>query len=135
MALTSWDYPDRARVLGIFQDAVADAGAAPPADLPAGPDMFRFSDDGEFNALMNAQGLEEREVRTIAFTHSVSSADELWDGFLAGSLRMAVRITSQDEQTQRRIRAALDRVVEEYRRDGGLELPVSAKLATGRKPT
>lgn len=135
VALTSWDYPDRARVLGIFQDAVADAGAAPPADLPAGPDLFRFSDDAEFDALMRDEGLEERAVTTIAFTHAVPSFDELWDGFLAGSLRMAVRITSQDEETQERIRASLERVVEEYRRDGGLELPVSAKLASGRKPT
>lgn len=133
VALTSWDYPDRARVLGVFQDAVTEAGAAPPPDLPAGPDLFRFADDHEFDALMREHGLEERTVTTIAFTHHVPSLDELWDGFLAGSLRMAVRITSQDRETQQRIRAALDRVVDEYRRDGGIDLPVSAKLASGRK--
>ena len=92
-------------------------------------------DDEEFDALMRDQGLEERTVTTIAFTHPVASADELWDGFLAGSLRMAVRITSQDQKMQRRIRAALDRVVDEYRRDGAIDLPVAAKLASGRKPT
>lgn len=135
VALTSWDCPDRARVLGVFQDAVADAGAAPPADLPAGPDLFRFSDDEQFDALMRDRGLEERAVRTIAFTHSVPSVDELWDGFLAGSLRMAVRITTQDQEMQQRIRAALERVVDEYRRDGAIHLPVSAKLASGRRPT
>ena len=61
----------------------------------------------------------------------MATADELWAGFLAGSLRVAVLITTQPAQMQQRIRAAFDRLVEEYRRDDGLELPVSAKLASG----
>jgi len=43
-------------------------------------------------------------------------------------------ITTQPAQMQQRIRAAFDRLVEEYRGDDGLELPVSAKLASARKP-
>jgi hypothetical protein len=134
MALTAWDFPERSRLLGLFIDAVGEAGATPPDELPPGPDVFRFSDDDEFDALMLAHGLEERTVERVEFTHRVGTADELWAGFLAGSLRVAVLITTQPAQTQQRIRAAFDRLVEEYRRDDGIELPVSAKLASGRKP-
>ena len=73
---------------------------------------------------------------------SASSSRTAWPGRTssgpassAGSLRVAVLITTQPVETQQRIRAAFDRLVEEYRRDDGIELPVSAKLASGRKPT
>lgn len=135
VALTAWDFPGRSRLLGVFLDAVGEAGATPPDDLPPGPDVFRFSADEEFDALMRAQGLEERTVERVELTHRVANADELWAGFLAGSLRVAVLITTQAPEVQQRIRASFDRLVEEYRRDDGLELPISAKLASGRKPT
>lgn len=131
IALTAWDFPERSRLLGLFLDAVAEAGATAPDELPPGPDVFRFSADDEFDALMRAQGLEDRGVERVELTHRVATADELWAGFLAGSLRVAVLITTQPAQMQQRIRAAFDRLVEEYRRDDGLELPVSAKLASG----
>ena len=134
IALTAWDFPERSRLLGLFLDAVGEAGATPPDELPPGPDVFRFSADEEFDALMRAHGLEDRRVERVEFTHRVPSADELWAGFLAGSLRVAVLITTQPMETQQRVRAAFDRLVEEYRRDDGLDLPVSAKLASGRKP-
>jgi SAM-dependent methyltransferase len=134
LALTAWDFPDQSRLLGLFLDAVAEAGARPPGDLPPGPDVFRFSSDDEFDALLRDHGLEECAVERVAFTHRVATADVLWDGFLAGSLRVAVLITAQPQATRERIRSSFDRLVAEYRHDGVLELPVSAKLASGRKP-
>jgi SAM-dependent methyltransferase len=134
LALTTWDLPIRARFLGVFLDAVAEAGAPPPEDLPTGPDFFRFSVDQQFDALLREHGLEDREVREIGFTHRVATADELWDGFLAGTVRTSALIERQPEEAQQRIRAAFSRLAGEYRRDGVLELPVSAKLASGRKP-
>jgi SAM-dependent methyltransferase len=134
LALTTWDFAERVRMFGVFLDAIAEAGATPPDDLPAGPDFFRFSANDEFDALMRDHGLEERAVRRVAFTHRVSSADELWDGFLAGSLRIAALVTGQSEHSRRRIRASFDRLLSEYRSGDGYELPVSAKLASGRRP-
>jgi SAM-dependent methyltransferase len=134
LALTAWDLPERARFLGVFLDAVAEAGARPPEDLPAGPDFFRFSVDEEFDALLGDQGLEDRAVRRIAFSLRVSTADELWDGLLGGTVRTSALILRQPEATRRRIREAFDRLVGDYQRRDGLELPVSVKLAAGRKP-
>ena len=134
VALTTWDQPDRARIIGVFLDAIAEAGAIPPQDIPKGPDFFRFSRGEEFDALLAEHGLEDRQVDTIAFTHRVSTADELWDGLLAGAVRTSALIERQPEATRRRIREAFDRLVEQYRHGDALELPVSAKLAAGRKP-
>ncbi len=134
LALTAWDLPERARFLGVFLDAVAAAGATAPADVPRGPDFFRFSREDEFAGLLRGAGLEDVGVETLEFTHSVVSADELWDGLLGGTVRTSALILGQPDETRERIRAEFDRVVSPYRDRDGLELPVSVKLAVGRKP-
>jgi SAM-dependent methyltransferase len=134
LALTAWDVPERARFLGVFLDAVAEAGATAPEDVPIGPNFFRFSVDEELDALMRDHGLERRAVERIAFTHRVANADELWEGLLGGTVRTSALIERQPEETRRRIHDSFDRLVREYQRDDVVELPVSAKLASGRKP-
>ena len=134
LALTAWDLPEYARLLGVILDAVAEAGASPPEDLPTGPDFFRFSVDEEFDALLGERGLEERAVTRIAFEHRVTSAAEVWNGLLGGTLRISALILGQPEDTQRRIHDAFIRRVSTYQRGDFLELPVSVKLASGRKP-
>jgi SAM-dependent methyltransferase len=134
LALTVWDTPDRARFLGVLVGAFAEAGATPPEDLPSGPDFFRFAKDEEFDALLRDQGLDDRRVRTIEFTFSVPSAREYWDGLLAGTVRMSALVLGQPGEMQQRIREAFDRRMEEFRERDGFVLPVSVKLASGRKP-
>jgi SAM-dependent methyltransferase len=134
LALTTWDVPERARLFGLFLGAVADAGATPPAAIPVGPDFFRFSHDDEFDALLRGVGLEERSVQTVAFEHDVATPDELWDGMLGGTVRTSVLILEQDAQTQGRIRQAFKRRAYEYQHEYGLSIPISVKLASGRRP-
>ena len=132
LALTVWDVPQQARFIGVLVDAIAEVGAPPP-DLPAGPPFFRFADDGEFSALLEGAGLGDVSVQTIAFTHEEASAASLWDGLMGGTVRMSALVRSQPEETQARIRAAFDRHARDHEVDGRLALPVSIKLAAGRK--
>jgi ubiquinone/menaquinone biosynthesis C-methylase UbiE len=133
LALTTWDMPDRMRLLGIFLDAFAAAGATAPEDIPVGPPFFRFADDAEFRALLVNNGLTAVEVATIAVTEHVSTADELWDGMLSGTVRTSGFFLRQPEDIQRRVRSAFDGLILEYQRGDEFELPVSVKLAYGRK--
>jgi len=133
LALSVWDVPERVRILGVFVSAVQEAGAAPPSDIPPGPPFFRFSSDDEFTRLLTAAGLKEINVRRISFTHRVPGVDELWNGGANATVRTSALILRQTPETQRRIRAAFDRLVQEYAVDEGLELPVSVKLASGLK--
>jgi SAM-dependent methyltransferase len=134
LALTTWDLPERARFLGIFLEAVAAAGATPSADIPAGPDFFRFAHEKEFASLLRGAGLENIEIQTLAFAYPVASAGQLWDGLLGGTVRTSALILRQPADTRKRIRAEFDRLVNKYRTEDALALPVSAKLAAGRKP-
>ncbi len=134
LALSTWDAPERARFVGVVVDAVQEVGATPPADIPPGPPFFRFSSDDEFAGLLRSAGLEEIGVRRLAFTHRFSAPDELWDGLLGATVRTAALIVGQTADTQRRIRVAFDRLVREYAVTDGLDIPVSVKVASGRKP-
>lgn len=131
LAVSSWDAPDRAAVLGLVVAAVAASGAVPPAHLPVGPPFFAYSDDATLTGLLRGAGLRDVEVRTLSFTHRVAGADELWNGVLEGTVRTSALVASQDPATRRRIRAAFDRLVGTYVVDGGLELPVSVTIASG----
>jgi SAM-dependent methyltransferase len=134
LGLTVWDVPEQARLLGVLVDAIAEAEAAAPSDLPVGPPIFRFADEREFDRLLRGQGLEGIQVRTIAFSHSSPSLDDLWRGLLGGTVRTSALILGQSEDVQRRIRTAFDRIVRPYRVGNRIEIPVSVKLASGWKP-
>src|SRR5689334_3387738 len=87
--------PPRHRLVGVFLDAVAEARAMPSRDLPRGPDFFRFSDDEAFAAALREQGLAGLDVADITFVQRFASADELWDGMLAATVRVSALLTHQ----------------------------------------
>jgi SAM-dependent methyltransferase len=133
-ALSTWDLPERNRFLGILVDALAERGVTSRRGAPTGPDPYRFADDDEFRGLLRAAGLEDVEIRSVSLTHRVGDANELWQGLLGGSVRTAALVTRQAPGTRRKIRAAVERLAEEYRADGELVIPACAKIARGRKP-
>jgi SAM-dependent methyltransferase len=133
LALTTWDIPERARLLGVLVDAVAEVGALPTADVPAGPPIFRFADESEFARLLASAGLGDVDVQTVAFTYRSASSDELWNGLIRGTVRTRALVLAQPEGVQAQIRAAFDRLVRPYATNSGLEIPVSVKLASGRR--
>ena len=54
-AFTVWDDPSRSRWLGVVLDAFTAAGAQPPPDVPPGPPLFQFADDGAFTRLLTSE--------------------------------------------------------------------------------
>jgi SAM-dependent methyltransferase len=124
VALTMWDFPDRSRLLGVLLDAIAEAGAEPPPDLPPGPPIFRFSADDQLAGLL--ADFDDVEIQSVVFGLRFGSADALWHGLLGGTVRLSVLVLRQPPEVQERIRAAFDRIVGDAE-----ELPVSVKLATG----
>jgi ubiquinone/menaquinone biosynthesis C-methylase UbiE len=133
VALTAWSPPEQARLFGVFVEAVRAAGASFPSQIPAGPDFFRFGAERELTALLESAGFREIEIRTIDFVHPVPDIDDLWEGMAQGTVRMRALLGLQPEPMRRRIRIELDRLLEPYRERGELRVPVSIKLAGGRR--
>jgi len=135
VAFSVWDRPERMRVIGVVTEAIESAGVDRGDALPAGgPDPYRFADEDEFRALLEAADLVGVTVRTVELTHRVAGPDELLRGLLGSSVRTATVLRTLGAAARRRTRVALERMVEPYRTsDGALELPVAARLASGGK--
>ena len=73
-------------------------------------------------------------MERVSFAHPVGSPDDLWRGLLDSTVRTAALMQGQSADTQGQIRASFDRLVEQYRAGPGLEVPVSADVASARKP-
>jgi len=135
VALSTWDGPDRNRMTGAFLEAAREVGAPPRPGLPDGPPFLLFADDAEFAGLLRAAGLVDVSVRTVAATHRFAGADDLWETMRRGTVRLRPLIFEQPPDVVARIRAVFDRLVGAYAgADGGLDAPLSFKIASGRKP-
>ena len=134
LALATWDVPSRARLFGFFLEAFSEVGAAPPSDLPAGPDVFRFADDASFTDLLATAGLRDVEVSPIDFNYEAATFDEYWQALQEGTVRMSSLLHGQSKETRLRIRDALKQKLNEHRAPTDtITLPVAVKLAAGRK--
>jgi SAM-dependent methyltransferase len=133
IALSWWAEPGRQRVQGLFRDAIAEIGAAPPPELPKGHSSLRFCDIDAFRRLLQGAGLEAVTIDDHETTHCVSDVDTLWHGGLGSLALSASAVLGQDAATQEAIKAALEKRATAYRTATGLELPVAFRVGAGRK--
>jgi SAM-dependent methyltransferase len=133
-ALTWWNFGGNARLNGVFLDAVAEAQAPPPRDVPPGPPVSLFSSEGALRAMFADAGFVDVAVRDIEWTHRVPSRDAWWDGGIGSLVRAAALIVTQPADVQQRIRRAFDGLAEPYRTPDGFLVPLAAKVASGWKP-
>jgi ubiquinone/menaquinone biosynthesis C-methylase UbiE len=133
-AFAVWDRPERNPFMGLVRGAIEDAGLASEEAVPSGgPDPFRYADDAEFRALLEGTGFAGVEVRKLEVVHRAGSADELWEGVLAGTVRASALVLSQPQPVRTRIRAALERRAEDLRDGDAIALPAVIKLAAGER--
>lgn len=128
LVLSTWASPSESRLMGVFVDAVRAAGAAPPPDFPAGPDVFRFADYAEITALLHHTGLSDIETRTIRWQQPHLGADSLWDSIMSGTVRTAALVTTQPLEVRRRIRREYDLLMQDHT----TSIPTAVVLAVGR---
>jgi SAM-dependent methyltransferase len=137
LAFSAWQRPDRMLIMGLIGEAIEAAGVKEDeraAGIPSGPDGYRFADQAEFRGLLEGAGLVEVAVEPVELVHRIADAEELWRGFMGGSVRGSTFVRAQSDAVQAGIREALDAVVEPYRAGDVLEVPVAANIASGRKP-
>ena len=134
LALAWWAPPDEMRLQGLFRESIAEIGAKPPPDVPAGNGMMRFTDVNELRKLLGGAGLTDLRIDEVSATHRVPDVETLWRGGLGSFAVTASAIAHQDAETQAKIRAALERRAAAYRTGDGLVIPFAFRIASGRKP-
>ena len=133
IALSWWDDPSKQRIQGLFREAIAEIGAAPPADVPQGHAIYRFANTHEFRNLLEGANLTDVGIEDHQTTYLIPDIDTLWRGGLGSFALTAAAIAQQDAATQAAIRAALERRAEIYRTATGLKVPVAFKIGAGQK--
>jgi SAM-dependent methyltransferase len=133
LAVSWWDLPSRARIQGLFVDALREVGATPPSDVPAGPPIFRYSEDGELRRLLERAGLVDVTIQQYSNTCRADSVDKMWAGSMGSLARTSAMVLAQTPEMQKRIRAAYDRLAETYKDERGLAVPISFKVAAGQR--
>jgi SAM-dependent methyltransferase len=132
-AFTVWQLPSENRAIGVFHDAVAAAGVAPPDDIPTGPPMFALGERAAFGALLGTAGFTDVIVTDCRGTLRVDPG-AWWSATLCSTPRTGALIGRQTDAVQARIRAEYDAIVERYRSGNEAVLPVAALLASGAAP-
>ncbi len=133
VAVAQWDAGARARLIGLLTDAIAAAGVKAPTGRPVGPSRERLARDEELRRLLENAGLADIRVDTVAFVEPMRNTDELWQGVLDGSVNTRATVLAQPSDVQQRIRNELDRLVEPHRHNGEIHVPVSVRIASGRR--
>jgi len=128
VAVAQWDATERARLIGLFTDAIAAAGVEPPVGQPVGPSRERLARDEELCRLF-----ADVRVDTVAFVEPMRGTDELWEGVLGGSVNTRATVLAQPPGVQRRIRDELARLADSHRCENGIDVPVSVRIASGRR--
>jgi SAM-dependent methyltransferase len=135
VAVAQWDASKRARLIGLLTDAIAAAGVEPRTGTPTGPSRELLARDEELHRLFGGAGLADVRVETVAFVEPMAGPEELWDGVLGGSVNTRAIVLGQPPGVQQRIRDELERLVEPHRSPAGIDVPVSVRIASGRRVT
>jgi SAM-dependent methyltransferase len=134
LAFSWWDQPARQRVQGLFREAIAELGLAPPPEVPQGHDMLRFADPEAFAGLLRGAGLAGVEVAAHGTTHLMPDVEALWHAGMGGMAVTAAAIGAQDVATQARARTVIARLAEVHWGPRGLEIPIAYFIGMGQRP-
>jgi 2-polyprenyl-3-methyl-5-hydroxy-6-metoxy-1,4-benzoquinol methylase len=134
IAVSWWDASDKQRIQGLFREAAAEVGAAPPPVVPKAHSSLRFCDPREFRRLLEGAGLVDVAIDDHRAIHVVPDMDALWNSALGSLALTSSLIVFQDPPVQAAIRAAVARRAAAYATPRGLELPIAFRVGKGRKP-
>ncbi len=131
-AFTVWSTPDKVQYFGLVLGAVFEHGD-PDVPLPAGPDVFRFSDPEECKRTLTAAGFVDAEARELPLSGTYT-VEEVVESVYSGTVRTRAMVMAQEEDVRRRIDQAIVENVKPLEKDGRVELAMPAVMASGRKP-
>ncbi len=130
---TVWANPNEPVGLSLVRTAI-EAHGNPDVPLPPGPPFFRFSDADESRRVLIRAGFEAPEVAQLPQIWKVPSVDTLLTAMLEATVRTRALLLMQTPETVQAIRMAMAEAARPFMREGGLEIPSPAVLASAVKP-
>lgn len=132
VGFTVWAKPEEAVGFDITLRAIQTCGNM-NVPLPEGPPFFRFSDPEECVRSLLSSGFVNPKVVKVPQTWRLPSPARLFDVMETATVRTAGLLRAQTDEARKAIRRAMTNSARAYERDGGVELPMSAVLASAVK--
>lgn len=132
-AFAWWDVPTKNQIHGVLLAALEEINPKPPADLPAGPPLFRYSEDDAFRGLLESAGLQDVGIASHGFIWDLPNAEALWTGSMGCMARNSALINSQRPEVRERIHEAFIRHANKHVAGSRLSLPMAFKVCVGSK--
>ena len=133
VGFTVWATPPDAAGFRIVLGAVETYGKM-DVGLPQAPPFFRFSDPQESKRALIEAGFRNPVVVQVAQTWQLATPDTLFEAMYNGTVRTAALLRAQTQEALHAIKAAVRVGAAAYERDGAVELPMPAVLASAAKP-
>lgn len=133
IAFTVWAQPEHAKGFEIVLNAIKKHGTL-DVPLPPGPPFFRFSDYEECKRALQIAGFQNATSSQILQTWHLPSPQALFLAFYEGTARTGPMLRAQSGENLIKIRRAITRNARMYEKNGVLEIPMPAVLASAVKP-
>jgi SAM-dependent methyltransferase len=130
MAFTVWDAAERSEAQRLLERAVRLRGDHPPEDAGSGP----WADPGRTRELLTAAGFTEIRTRALNLVLHAASAEEIFEVFRIGTLRLAAMLSSHSAAALAAIRAEFTDSLIPWTDASGVAVPMRAILYAARRP-
>jgi SAM-dependent methyltransferase len=131
-AFTVWDAPPKTAGFEIVLDAVQSHGNM-NVPLPEGPPFFRFSDPFESARSLKAAGFENIRTIVVPQVWKLKAGVDLFQTMRRAAVRTAALLNMQSPEALAKIETEISGRAEQYRTQGGIELPMPAVLTSAVK--
>jgi SAM-dependent methyltransferase len=129
-AVTGWTGPDRFEAFGLFLAALR-AGIPDMPPPPSPPAIFSLADPARFKQEMEAAGFRDVVIEFVSRDEEVEGVEHAWDMMSAGAPPVQMLFDQVGPEGQKRVRAALERIVAERYGHGSFTLTNVATLGSG----
>ena len=131
-AFTVWDKPEETVGFGLVLNAIRTLGN-PDVPLPAGPPFFRFSEASECERSLRQSGFVDIRITRVPQAWRFETPDEPFDAIYNGGVRIKATLRAQTAEARAAIREAVCEGARGFLRNGMIELPMPAVLASAAK--
>lgn len=133
IGFTVWARPEEAIGFGIVLRAIETHGNL-NVPLPPGPPFFRFSDPEECRRALLEAGFATPCIVPVPQVWRLRSPDALFEIMKEATVRTRGLLHAQSAEALEKIRATIRKAAMAYEKDGTIELPMPAILASAVRP-
>ena len=132
LAFAIWDAPPETKLFGAVLDAIAAHGSL-DVGLPAGPNMFMFTNPAVCRKALGVAGFQDCIVTKVAQTWRPSSGEQILQTVKNGTVRVRGTLTRQRADALKAIDDAILAALAPFKKAVGYEVPMPAVLTTATK--